>query len=227
MTTTEQNGDSPLRAANAGGPADVARGTVPVLFGPTQCSPQVAEHLRKAARLRFLSLAFECPREGWQEQLDSLAAEIAEDDLRRVARLAREEASPELYHTTFGPGGPAAPREISYSDTIVSGQLIAELQAFYEAFAYRPTVEEPPDHIAVELGYLGYLHLKIAYAAANDDEGRADVAADAAKRFAESHLANILGPLIPILEACGIGYLEAAAASLRSVQVPSAGREPE
>lgn len=222
MTTTEQNGDSPLGSICSSASIAGVKGTVPVL-----CGRQVAEHLRKAARLRFLALVFECPREGWQEQLDSLAAEIAEDDLRHVARLAREEASPELHHTTFGPGGPAAPREISYSGTIVSGQLIAELQAFYAAFAYRPTGDEPPDHIAVELGYLSYLHLKIAYAAANDDEARADIAADAAKRFAESHVASILGPLVPILESCGIGYLEAAAASLRSVSVASSGRDLE
>jgi len=177
--------------------------------------PQVVEHLRRAARLRLLALAFECPQEGWQEQLSCLAEEIGEADLRQLAEQAREEASPPLYHTTFGPGGPAAPREVSYVDTILPGQLLADLQAFYEAFAYRPDIDEPPDHIAVELGFLSYLELKAAYAVSRGDRQQADVSGEAARRFVESHVSNVIGPLTHALEASGIRYLQSAAASLR------------
>jgi nitrate reductase assembly molybdenum cofactor insertion protein NarJ len=165
--------------------------------------------------LRLLALVFEFPREGWQEQLDALAEECGAADLIEMAQRAREEASPELYHTTFGPGGPAAPREVSYAGAVLPGPLLADVQAFYEAFAYRPALDEPPDHVAVELGFLSYLHLKAAYAASRDDHEQAAVAAEAAKRFTDTHLANLLGPLARILEASGIGYLQAAAAALR------------
>lgn len=177
--------------------------------------PHVVEPLRRAARLRLLALAFECPHAGWQEQLNSLAEEIGEAELRRLVEQAREEGSPELYHTTFGPGGPAAPREVSYVATILPGQIMADLQAFYDAFAYQPAIDEPPDHIAVELGFLSYLQLKTAYAASRGDQQQVAVAADAAKRFMESHLSHIIGPLTNALDASGIRYLAAAAASLR------------
>jgi len=181
----------------------------------TESDPQVVEYLRRAARLRLLALTFECPHEGWQEQLSSLAVEIGEADLRQLAEQAREEASPHLYHTTCGPGGPAAPREVSYVDTILPGQLMADLRAFYEAFAYRPDIDEPSDHIAVELGFLSYLQLKTAYAVLRGDQQQAAIAADAARRFLEDHVSNVIGPLASILEASGIGYLAAAVASLR------------
>lgn len=181
----------------------------------TGFDPHVVEPLRRAARLRLLALAFECPHAGWQEQLNSLSEEIGEAELRQLAEQAREEGNPELYHTTFGPGGPAAPREVSYVATRLPGQLMADLQAFYDAFAYRPTIDEPPDHIAVELGFLSYLQLKTAYAASRGDQQQAAVAADAAKRFMESHLSHIIGPLVRALQASGIRYLATAAASLR------------
>jgi nitrate reductase assembly molybdenum cofactor insertion protein NarJ len=185
------------------------------MTGATQSDPRVADHLRRAARLRLLALAFESPRAGWQEEFSSQAEQIGEADLRQLAEQARQEATPELHHTIFGPGGPAAPREVSYVDTILPGQFMADLHAFYDAFAYHPTVPEPPDHVAVELAFLSYLHLKIAYAIARDDQQQADISADAAKRFSASHLSNILGPLTHALEASGIGYFQSVAASLR------------
>ncbi len=180
-----------------------------------ESDPQVIEHLRRAARLRLLALSFECPHEGWQEQLSSVAEEIGEADLQQLAEQAREEASPQLYHTTFGPGGPVAPREVSYVDTILPGQLMADLRAFYDAFAYRPHIGEPPDHIAVELGFLSYLQLKTAYAVSRGDQQQADVSAEAARRFVESHISNLIGPLTRTLEDSPVRYLQTAAASLR------------
>lgn len=181
--------------------------------------PRVIELLRRAARLHFLALVFECPQEGWQERLEPLAQEIGEADMLRLAEQARQEASPELYHTTFGPGGPAAAREVSYVETMLPGQLMADLQAFYQAFAFRPLAVEPPDHVAVELGFLAYLELKSAYAIANGDAQQAGIAADAAKRFAESHLSHFVAALSPLLETSGIGYLATAGDMLRQLDV--------
>ena len=66
--------------------------------------------LREAAEWRLISLLFECPNEEWQAQVAALAAEITDADLKAAAVAAREEAGEGIYHTIFGPGGPAAPR---------------------------------------------------------------------------------------------------------------------
>lgn len=174
----------------------------------------VVDHLRSAAEWRLLALALECPGETWQAQMDDLGAEVEDADLKQLAQHARQEAAPELYHTVFGPGGPAAPREVSYVRSIQPGQVIADVQAFYDAFAYCPTLDEPPDHIAVELGFLGYLHLKAAYAASCGDEERTATATGAMLRFTARHLASVAVPLAKLLETSEIRYLALAAAAI-------------
>ncbi len=61
--------------------------------------------------------------------------------------------------------------------------MLAELQAFYRAFAYQPVTEEPPDHVAVQAGFVGYLKLKQAFARACAERDAADVVRWAAERF--------------------------------------------
>lgn len=72
------------------------------------------------------------------------------------------------------------------------GRILADVLAFHAAFAFNPETEEPPDHVAVEAAFLGYLRLKEAYAACRKEgEGEAEVTAEAARRFCESHLAGL------------------------------------
>jgi len=179
--------------------------------------PAALEHLRRAAEWRLLALALECPRGAWQAELENLAAEVDEPDLRQLPEQARDEATPALYHSLFGPGGPAAPREVSYVRSVQPGQLIADIQAFYDAFAYRPSLDEPPDHVAVELGFLGYLHVKAAYAIVRGEPKQAAIVADAIARFTECHVAKLAQPLAALLEASEVGYLALAARAIRRI----------
>jgi hypothetical protein len=52
---------------------------------------------------------------------------------------------------------------------------LSDLARYYEAFGYRPRGEDPLDHVAVEVGFVAYLHLKEALALANEDDEGASV----------------------------------------------------
>lgn len=183
---------------------------------------QTQNLLAEAAEWRLLSLLFDCPGQSWLAQVAQLSVEVTDPELRTCVDQALGQASEGLYHSTFGPGGPAAPREVSYSDTLQFGYLMSELQAYYEAFGYRPRTKEAPDHISVELGFLAYLNMKEAFALASGDEKQRAVTAEAAKRFAAEHLARVAQPLAERLRESGLGYLsEAARALQRRVGAPA------
>ena len=173
------------------------------------------ELLQDAAQWRLIGLLLECPRADWFVQVAAVAAEVDNEQLRRAAELARQEASEGLYHTTFGPGGPAAPREVSYHDSLVAGQTLAQLRAQYAAFGFTPSSDEAPDHIAVEAGFVAYLRLKEAYALHAGDTDKATVAREAASCFIRDRLSAIAGPFAESLESSGIGYLTLVADALR------------
>jgi nitrate reductase assembly molybdenum cofactor insertion protein NarJ len=172
------------------------------------------ELLREAAEWRLLGLLFACPDADWHDHVRALAEEVTASDLREAARATQQEADDGLYHTTFGPGGPAAPREVSYQQAALSGQFLADLGAYYQAFGYCPPHGEPPDHIAVEADFMAYLKMKQAFAAACLQEDHVAVTADAAQAFVTSHLSAISPRLAETMAASGIEYLKRAAAAL-------------
>jgi TorA maturation chaperone TorD len=157
---------------------------------------------------------FECPTSDWRKQVSGLIDEVADEELKSAAQDALEEASEGLFHHTFGPGGPAPPREATYHQTVQLGYLMSELQAYYNAFAFHPATDEPPDHVSVETGFIGYLRLKEAYALACGNEEQASTASESAQRFIREHLANIAQPFANHLEASDIPYLIKAGAAL-------------
>ena len=108
----------------------------------------------------------------------------------------------------------APPREVSYYVSVELGSLMSQLAACYDAFGYRPTGGEPPDHIAVEIGFVAYLRLKEAYAMVADDVESAAIAADAAARFRSDHLALLATPLARLVAGSGIDHLARAAERL-------------
>lgn len=178
---------------------------------------------QEAAEWRLLSLLFECPTSHWRQQVSALVQEVADQELKSAGQDALEQASEGLFHHTFGPGGPAPPREATYHQTVQLGYLMSELQAYYNAFGFHPVTHEPPDHICVEAGFISYLKLKQAYALACEDGDRAATAAESAQRFIQEHLANIAQPLAGFLEASEISYLAVAGAALvRRVGPPPA-----
>jgi len=178
--------------------------------------------LQDASDWRLISLLFECPSSAWLEEVGALGAETG-DSLLRDASKAATDASEGVYHSIFGPGGPASPREVTYSDTIQLGQLLSELAAHYNAFAFSPRTRETQDHVSVEAGFVGYLRLKEAYARASGDSRNATIVEDAARSFIKEHLSRIAGPLARRLPESGVEYLALASRAL----VERTGPPPE
>jgi nitrate reductase assembly molybdenum cofactor insertion protein NarJ len=170
--------------------------------------------LRDAAAWRLLGMLLECPNKDWRAQTQALACEIDDAELQSAATNAQTEASEGLYHSIFGPGGPAPPREVSYRDWTQPGYLLSELTEYYRAFGWQPALAEAPDHVAVEAGFVSYLRLKEAYALACADNEHAVVTAEAAQHFITEHLQTLGEPLAKSLEHSGVDYLAKTGASL-------------
>jgi hypothetical protein len=178
--------------------------------------------LADAAEWRLLGLLFERPRPGWFEAVEALAAEVRDDALRAAALEARG-ADEGTYLRLLGPGGAVAAREAGYQTTGELGRVLADVAAFYEAFAFHPAAEDPFDHVAVQAGFAGYLRLKEAFARARSDEENAGTTARALERFVQDHLRVMAGPMARRLAGCAPSYLVRAAASL----VKRAGDAPD
>ena len=176
--------------------------------------PRVHELLRQATEWRLLGLLFERPRKNWWQEVEVLVRDLGDPEIKAAAEAAREEADEGLYLALLGPGGAVSPREVAYRGMEDPGHILAEIMAFYEAFAFRPKTEEPPDHLAVEAGFLGYLCLKEAYALSRGNDEEADVAAAAAARFRETHLSALAWPVAERLEKTEVRYLTLAATAL-------------
>ena len=175
---------------------------------------RLGDLLREAATWRLLSRMFECPGETWQAEINTLARELGDPDLLDAVSAATNIATEGQYHSTFGVGGPAPPREASYQETLELGSLMSELAVYYEVFGYTPQLTEALDHVAVEAGFVAYLKFKEAYAHARDDKEHAEAAAVAAKRFIADHLAMMATPLADILATSHLDYLARASRAL-------------
>lgn len=176
--------------------------------------PRIQQLLGEAAAWRLLGLLFERPREGWREQVEGLCREVLDAEITAAADAAREEASEGLYLALLGPGGAVSPREVAYRGMEDPGHVLADIRAFYEAFAFHPEIEESPDHIAVQAGFLGYLCLKEAFSRSRGDEEEAEIAAQGAARFRETHLSTFAWPLADRLEETEVRYLSLTARAL-------------
>lgn len=185
--------------------------------------PDVVGVLRDAAAWRLLSRLFECPSTAWHADVRALAADVTDADLVEAAQAAVEEASEGLYHSIFGPGGPAPPREVSYHDSLELGSVMSSLTTTYEAFGYRPAMLEAPDHVAVEAGFLGFLGAKHAYALVEGDPEHVAVTVQAARDFRTGHLAMFADRLAALLADAPASYLQVAARALARRAGPKPG----
>jgi hypothetical protein len=180
--------------------------------GPTD----VRSAMRESTGWRLLGLLFEKPRLGWRGEIELLAQEISDPELRRTAMASRafDEGS---YMRVLGPGGPVSPREVSYRPSGDSGSLLSELAGFYEEYSYRPEMaREPADHVAVELGFVGFMSQREAYALARGDDRTAESTRRAKRQFMEKHLGPFSAQLARRLEGAAEGHLVGAAKLLRS-----------
>jgi nitrate reductase assembly molybdenum cofactor insertion protein NarJ len=191
------------------------------MSAPVCVDPHVRDRLRDAATWRLLGRLFECPDATWQGDIDALAREVSDEDLLAAVTAAAGVATEGQYHSIFGVGGPAPPREASYHETVELGSLMSELAVYYEVFGYRPQLAEPLDHVAVEAGFVAYMTLKQAYAEARGDQEQADAAARATSRFVADHLAMLATPLADILATSHLDYLARASRVLAGRVGPS------
>lgn len=144
--------------------------------------------LGEAAAWRLLGLLFERPRAGWWEEVEAVGREVDDAELKEAAAAAAVGATEAAHLAVFGPAGAVSPREVAYRGLEDPARVLSDLVAFYEAFAYRPASEEPPDHVSVEAGFLGFLKLKEAYARSCRDLEAARAASAAFERFAREHM---------------------------------------
>lgn len=172
--------------------------------------------LGEAAAWRLAGLLFERPVPGWHERVIDLAVEVEQPALRDAVNAAQS-AVEGHYLALFGPGGPASPREAAYVGLGDPGRSLAEVRAFYEAFSYHPSTEDPPDHLSVAAGFVGYLRLKEAFALGLGNDEAAGTVREARERFEREHLVRITVPLSRKLKEHAPGSVwEAAAAWMGS-----------
>jgi nitrate reductase assembly molybdenum cofactor insertion protein NarJ len=185
--------------------------------------PSLVALLQDAAAWRLLGRLFECPSDAWRADVAALAGGVRDPDLAAAAAAALVEASEGLYHSMFGPGGPAPPREVSYHDSLELGSVMSSVTGHYQAFGYTPGLVEAPDHVAVETGFMAFLRAKQAFAMMAGDTANLDVTARAADGFRTGHLAAFAERLAGILANAPATYLEAAARVLASRVGPRPG----
>ncbi len=162
-------------------------------------APATEALVAQAAAWRLASLLLERPRPQWRSEVAELAAEVKEPKLR-LSAAETGQATEELYHRLFGPGGTISPREVSYCGMEDPGQVMAQLASFYQAFSFTPRREESIDHISVEAGFVGYLFLKEAYADLQGDSESGDITKEARERFIKEHLERCAQGLVDHLD---------------------------
>lgn len=181
--------------------------------------------LETATSWRFLSLLFQSPKIETRDEMRALAGELPLD--RRQLALKLASCDPEAwemeFHRVLGPAGiPAC--ESSYDDNALAGRgpTLARIAGFYEAFAFKPSnaKHEVPDHISVELGFLSYLAVKIAYAEYEGDIESSEIAINAYGKFLNEHLGFWVEKLVEMLQQAGSPFYSEASTWL----IEQAGR---
>jgi len=162
--------------------------------------------IAEAAEWRLMGLLLERPREGWHEEVARLGSEMHDPQLRAAVAAAQAATQGDYLHLV-GPGGVVSPRGVASQPFADPGQLLAQLATCYDAFAFRPYVEESIDHIAVEVAFVGYLLLKEAFASARGDAEAAATTARARLGFIKTHLAALAATFAQRLENSGSSYL--------------------
>ncbi len=179
-------------------------------MGKKTVADEARAALAEAARWRILGLFFERPREGWREELKSLVGESGDEALRALSReiLESDEGS---YLRLLGPGGAVSPREVAWRPREDPGQVLADLRGFYDAFAFTPRTEDPPDHIAVAAGFMAFMKMKEAYCRSTGDEEAMLIVSKGLRSFRENHLDAFAAALAERLADAGCSPLARAA----------------
>jgi nitrate reductase assembly molybdenum cofactor insertion protein NarJ len=180
------------------------------MSAPVTMPPGAAELLQEAAEWRLLGLLFEYPDAAWRRDLEALLPSVSSPELRALAEAALELASEGMHSALFGPAGTTPVREVTHRGGVQFGYLLAELAAYYDAFGYATGSPEAPDHLAVQLGFMGFLRLKQVCALLAGETEHAEVAEAAAAEFLKEHLAYQAEPVARALEIFAPDYLAEA-----------------
>ena len=152
------------------------------------------EWFQDAVRWRTLSTAFLAPDPGWTQRLQGLLLELAPDDraiLNCMGSFDEDQLARE-HHVILGHACRVSPCESEHVGDRLGGKgaIISDVSGFYRAFAYHyaSDIREAPDHIAVELSFLSFLSLKVAYAQFERRRQAVSLCTDARSKFFNDHL---------------------------------------
>jgi TorA maturation chaperone TorD len=181
----------------------------------------------RAALLRTLACGFAAPLDGRAAEVRRALKQLAHDHRDSFDRVScRMRSADRAWHTSserdisrayaafFSSAVPL--REVAYGNAKLSGRVVdlADVAGFYRMFGF-PVVEsdaEPPDHLSIELDFVGWLLAKEAYARAHGLKAQARATAFAACIFLEQHLGRWVEALVRRVKKQGIGtpYYELA-----------------
>ncbi len=157
--------------------------------------------LVRATGYRLLAHLLTPPEEGWVQVSRALAEEA---DLPPDALTTTTDEDVLLEHQhVFAPTGPLSS---CASDHVAEGfagkgSILGDVAGFYAAFGYEPELREPPDHFALQFGFLALLAMKQAAMAHAGNEEEADVAYRAEMDLLATHVLPHLEPFRTRLEA--------------------------
>jgi TorA maturation chaperone TorD len=161
-------------------------------------TPLAEADLRRAAACHFAALLFLPPDEAIRDEL-RLTLPGLPDPLRDEATQLLDDlpaAWEAEYHALLGASGACPDCESSYDDNPLGGKgpLLLDIAGFYQAFRFPgpESLQLPPDHLAVELDFLGYLGLKAAFAEGSARGDERAVCLEAAAAFGRDHLGRFL-----------------------------------
>jgi DMSO reductase family type II enzyme chaperone len=211
---------------------------------------KVQEALARSAMYRILALGFSPPgpevldfcKGGFARNLLEVVSLLPGDGPRELVAAVEElsETPSSLeeiegeYNRLFRTALACTPYETEYDPmrSARKGQVLADVLAFYTAFALRPADEarELPDHLGMELEFMSLLLQKEAYAMLNDWSDKTDVCTDAQRTFLSDHLGTWVFAFCDRLEQTArVAFYRALARLLRKFmedEIRSCGLEP-
>ena len=150
----------------------------------------ISDEITAAVCWHLAARLLERPHGSWRDDVAALAHETPDPALRAAATAAAATCEG-AYLAALGPGAPVSPREAGHAGLRDPGWILAELARWYEVFGYAARVEDPLDHVAVEVGFVAYLHLKEALARGSGDDEAVAVTREAREAFCRDHLAPL------------------------------------
>lgn len=109
--------------------------------------------------------------------------------------------------------------EVEYdrNRAVSQGPTLADIAGFYRAFGLELAVNDRPDHLALELEFMGFLAYKEALALQNDLLEQAKICCNAQRKFLEAHLGRWVGLCADILKReSRLEFYRALGASLKT-----------